>query len=195
MKYFMLIVLFTISTCSNNYKVTDEELNPILRNNIMKYHQSKDEKYLNEAYAKLKENKNYNKNLTSVENSQLIIALLMNLKKYDELENLLEKTKIINEYNRLNTLNIVKYLKIKNTNKEKADSYIEKNIVRINDSLNKKVKDSLIYADYFSMRMFLVGKKNTLKEIDSMQVSNKEYSDIFYDLLKESIDAYPDDHL
>jgi hypothetical protein len=45
------------------------------------------------------------------------------------------------------------------------------------------------------MRMFLVGKKNTLKEIDSMQVSNKEYSDIFYDLLKESIDAYPDDHL
>ena len=84
---------------------------------------------------------------------------------------------------------------IKKNDKEKADSYIEKNINRISDSLNKKEKDSLIYADYFSMRMFLVGKKNTLKEIDSMQVSNKKYSDIFYDLLKESIDAYPDDHL
>ena len=118
----------------------------------------------------------------------------MNLKKYDELGKLLTRASNLNEYNRLNTLNIVRYLKLKNTNKQKANSYIEDNIIRITDSLNMKSKDSLIYADYFSMRMFLVGKEKAIMEIDSMQI-NKEYSDDFYELLKESIKVYPDEHL
>ena len=175
--------------------MSDEDLNSILKNSIIQYHEFKDEKYLNEAFVKLKLNKNYNKQLISNANSQLVITLLFNMKKYDELINLLENTKNINEYNRLITLNIAKYLKFKNIDKQKANLFIKKNITRINDSLNKEVKDSLIYSDYFSMKMFLNGKEITLKEIDSMQTLNKKYSEMFYEILKESIEVYPYEHL
>ena len=66
----------------------------------------------------------------------------------------------------------------------------------IKDTIDKKPNDSLRYADYFSMRMFLVGKKGALKEVDSMKAVNKRYSDVFYDeILKEAIKSYPDEYL
>jgi len=195
MKYFIFLFLLTASTCQEKKQtMSDEELSSLLNNSIIKYHETKEVKILEDAYEELEKNINYKKTELSASNSQLIIALLMNLKKYDELVKLLTRASNLNEYNRLNTLNIVRYLKLKNTNKQKANSYIEDNIIRITDSLNMKSKDSLIYADYFSMRMFLVGKEKAIMEIDSMQI-NKEYSDDFYELLKESIKVYPDEHL
>lgn len=194
-KYLTIISLFTIFTCSNKFKVSDEDLNSILKNSIIQYHEFKDQKHLNEAFVKLKLNKNYNKQLVSDTNSQLVITLLFNMKKYDDIINLLENTKNINEYNRLITLNIAKYLKFKNIDKQKANLFIKKNITRINDSLNKEVKDSLIYLDYFSMKMFISGKETAIKEIDSMQISNETYSNMFYEILKESIEVYPNEHL
>lgn len=195
MKYFIFLFLLTAFTCQEKRQpISDEELSGLLNNSIIKYHETKDQKILDSAYAKLIQNKSYKNSELVTTNLQLSISLLLNMKKYNELEKLLEETKYLNEYNRLNTLNIVRYLKLKNTNKQKANSYIEENIVRITDSLNMKPKDSLIYADYFSMRMFLVGKEKAIKEIDSMQI-NKEYSEGFYKLLKESIKVYPDEHL
>lgn len=195
MKYFIFLFLLTASTCQEKRQtMSEQELSSLLNNSIIKYHETKEVKILEDAYEELEKNINYKKAELSASNSQLIIALLMNLKKYDELEKLLTRASNLNEYNRLNTLNIVRYLKLKTSNKQKANSYIEDNIIRIMDSLNMKPKDSLIYADYFSMRMFLVGKEKTIKEIDSMQI-NKEYSEDFYELLKESIKVYPDEHL
>ncbi|TYA56801.1 hypothetical protein [Formosa maritima] len=196
MKYFTLIFFLTISNCeSKKEMITDDELASILNNSIIKYHQTKEDKYLDSAYFKLKQNKSYNDSELTNPNLQLTITLLMNLKEYDELEKLLTNTKYLNEYNRINTLNITKYMKLKDTDKSKADSYIKDNLTIINDSLNKKPKDSLMYADYFSMRMFLVGKENTLNEIDSMESSQHEYSKVFYKILQESIESFPDEML
>lgn len=195
MKYFIFLFLLTASTCQEKKQpVSNEELSNILSNSIFKYHETKDHQYLDSAYIKLTQNKDYKNSELATANLQLSISLLLNMKKYDELEKMLNKTKNLNEYNRLNTLNIVRYLKLKNVNKQKANSYIEENIARITDSLNTKPKDSLIYADYFSMRMFLVGKEKAIMEIDSMQ-TDKVYSEDFYELLKESIKVYPDEHL
>ncbi len=196
MKYFIFIFILTASTCDTKKEiVSDSDLAGILGNSIIKYQETKDQKYLDTAYVKLNLNENYKKSELMSTNLRLTISLLMNLKKYNELEILLEETKYLNNYDRLNTLNIVKFLKFKDTDKQKANSYIKENISMINDSLNKNPKDTLLYADYFSMRMFLVGKDSTIKEIDSMKLANIEYSDTFYELLKESIKIFPDDHL
>lgn len=191
-----LIFLSALSCINTKEKIDNKELLNILNLNTIQYFETNNQEYLQSAYEKLNQNKDYrNKGLTS-ENSKLVISLLLNLKKYDELEKLLEKDITLNKYNRIITLNTVKYLKYSKENKEKANSYIKENIAMINDSLNKKPQDSLLYGDYFSNRMFLVGKKNVLMEIDSMQKSNKKYSDFFYqEILKESIQNYPDELL
>ncbi|AWI25513.1 hypothetical protein HYN49_06160 [Flavobacterium pallidum] len=120
----------------------------------------------------------------------------MNLNKYDELEKLLIEDENINTYYRKNTLNVVRYLKNFNRDKVKSQSYINENINRITDSIRKSPKDSLLYGDYFAMRMFLNGKAKTLVEIDSMQAVNKKYSEIFYEsILKDAVKEYPDDYL
>lgn len=194
MKYFILIFFLTISNCESKKKgVSDSELMNILNTNIIKYHETQNKKFLDTAYVKLNQNTNYKKFELTNPNLQLSISLLLNMKKYDELKKLLESTKYLNEYNRITILNTVKYLIFKDTDRRKANSFIKNNIKIINDSLNKKPKDSLLYADYFSMRMYLIGKKNTIKEIDSMQASSQEYTQSLYRILKESIENYPNE--
>ncbi|AWG26979.1 hypothetical protein [Flavobacterium kingsejongi] len=107
-------------------------------------------------------------------------------------EDLILKNKTLSKYHRLNTLNIVKFLNTKDQDTKDSNRYLYENIKRINDSINKKPIDSLLYIDYFSMKMFLNGKNKTLIEIDSMQKNNKSYSDVFYEILRENIQVYPE---
>ncbi|WPO78017.1 hypothetical protein [Flavobacterium sp. KACC 22761] len=198
MRIFTIAISFLFFlSCTNQKKdISNQDLNVLLNKSIREYFQTKDKRILNSAYEELKYNKDYVEIGLSGNNSLPIISLLLNLKKYDELEQLLSKNNTINEYNRVNTLNIVKFLKINKKNKREANSYIYENIDRIKDSLKKTPRDSLLYADYFSMKMFLKGKKNALKEIDSMKATNKDYSELFYEgILKESIKNYPDESL
>lgn len=189
-------LLFALSCTNTNKNITNEDLNILINKSSMLYFQTKEKKHLETAYKSLKYNKDFSEKGLSGKNSLPIISLLMNLKKYDELDKLLAENKTINEYNRKNTLNIVRYLNNFEKDRVKSKSYINENIKRINDSIRKAPKDSLLYADYFSMRMFLKGKATTLKEIDSMQTINKKYSEMFYkSILKETIEAYPDENL
>lgn len=189
------ITLF--SSCLNTKEyISNEKLNALISQNFTKYYSTKDKKYLLASYSKLSYNKDFVEQGLVGKNSLPIISLLMNLKKYDELEKLLVSNTTINKYNRINTLNTVRFLKLKSSDKNKANLYIKESIVMIKDTINKTPKDSLLYIDYFSMRMFLVGKNNVLKEIDSMEVANKKYSNIFYkSILKDNIESYPDESL
>jgi len=190
------ILMMLLSCVKTKESITNENLNLLLSQSISKYHATKDKKYLLSAYNKLNKNKDFVEQGLVGKNSFPIISLLFNLKKYDELEKLLLSNNTINRYNRVNTLNTVRFLKFKNSDKNKADFYIKESITLIEDTINKAPKDSLLYADYFSMRLFLVGKKSVLKEIDSMQKVNKKYSNLFYDeILKEAIKEYPDEYL
>jgi len=188
--------LFVLSCVNTKKNITNEELNILLSKTNIQYFQTKEKKYLDLAYEQLKYNKDFREEGLLGKNSLPIISLLLNLKKYNELEKLLIKTKSINEYSRLNTLNTVRYLKFKDKDLPKAKLFIAESLKMIKDTIDKKPNDSLRYADYFSMRMFLVGKKGALKEVDSMKAVNKRYSDIFYDaILRDAIESYPDEYL
>lgn len=189
------IILF--SSCFKKVEsISNENLNILISQNLSKYYLTKDKKYLLDSYSKLPNNKDFIEHGLVGKNSLPIISLLLNLKKYEELERLLISNNTINKYNRINTLNTVRFLKLKKINKIRANDYISESIVMIKDTISKSPKDSLLYIDYFSMRMFLIGKKNVLKEIDSMEVANKKYSNIFYkSILKDNIENYPDEFL
>lgn len=190
-----LLILFS-SCFKTKENISNENLNVLIYQNLSKYNSTKDKKYLLASYYKLSNNKDFVEQGLVGKNSLPIISLLMNLKKYDELEKLLVSNTTINKYNRVNTLNTVRFLKLKNSDKNKANLYIKESIVMIKDTISKAPNDSLLYIDYFSMRIFLVGKKNVLKEIDSMEVTNKKYSNIFYkSILKDNIENYPDEFL
>ncbi|RUT70277.1 hypothetical protein D0817_10685 [Flavobacterium cupreum] len=184
--------MMLFSCVKTKESINNEDLNLFLSQSISKYYATKDQKHLLLAYNKLQYNKDFVENGLVGKNSLPIISLLLSLKKYDELEKLLVNNITINKYNRLNTLNTVRFLKFKSSDRPKAESYIKQSIEMIKDTVNKVPKDSLLYADYFSMRMFLVGKENTLKEIDSMKAVNKNYSEMFYEsILKDNIENYP----
>lgn len=188
----LIITMMLLSCTKTKESVSNDDLNLLLSQSISKYYATKDQKHLLVAYSKLSNNKDFVENGLAGKNSLPIISLLLSLKKYDELEKLLVNNTTINKYNRLNTLNTVRFLKYKSSDRPKADSYVKQSIAMIKDTINKVPKDSLLYADYFSMRMFLVGKENTLKEIDSMKAVNKNYSEMFYEsILKDNLENYP----
>ena len=110
--YISFLILFS---CSNIEKeITNEQLNTLLVESNTKYFETKDKKHLLNVYEQLNLNKDFREEGLSGKNSLSIISLLLNLEKYNELENLLVKNKSINNFNRLNILNTVRFLKNKN---------------------------------------------------------------------------------
>lgn len=194
MKYLTCLPLLVFLTCNKSVKtLSNEEFVSSINNYTYMYHETGNEKYLDSGYALLKLNKDFRANGLSNFNSNTVIALLLNLKKYNKLEMLLKKDTSMIPFNRSKVLNITMYLKLAKRDKAKADTYIKDNITMITDSLKKNPRDSIMYADYFSMRMYLVGKNKTLSEIDSMMSINNEFSTFFYEkILKESIINYPE---
>lgn len=127
MKNVIYLAFILILSCINTKEtINNKDILDILNENITQYFQTNNKTYLQSAYKSLRQNKDYKKYGLTVGNSKLVISLLMNLKKYDELERLLKTSTVLNKYNRLSTLNIVKYLRLKNIDKEKAEFYIKK---------------------------------------------------------------------
>lgn len=194
LKYLICFPLLIFLTCNESEKtISNEALVYSVNKYTYQYHQSGNTKYLDSAYSLLKRNKDYRTKGLSYRNSQTVIALLLNLQKYSELEILLKSDTLMDPYDKFKVLNLTRYLEIAKKDRIKANEFIRNNILMITDSLRRNPKDSILYADYFSMRMFLVGKDKVLSEIDSMMRINNEFSPLFYEkILKESIKNYPD---
>ncbi len=193
-KYF--IFLFVIFSCYKKADISNKELNILLNKNISIYFEKKEITYLKLAYNKLKNNKDFREKGLSGENTMPIISVMLNLKKYVELEKLLTDNKTLNESTKLNLLNSLRYFKHKDKNPLIAKFYINENLKLINKSIHKNPTDSLKYVEYFSTKILLIGKKETLKEIDKMKNINKKFSPLFYDsILKDAILDIPDEYL
>ena len=120
----------------------------------------------------------------------------MYLKKYEELEKLLSKNTTIDETKKGITLNTIKSLNVYKKDKVLAREYIDQNLKTIKERIDQNSKDSLLYVDYFVMKLYKSDRVRTLKEIDSMQQVNKNHSPLFYNaILKDAIKEYPQEYL
>lgn len=193
--YLLLVIILSSSyQCTN--KNDSVKFNEKLKRSLLDYKNSGNIDYLNKAYIVLNENKDFKREGLSKENYKVVIPVLFELKKYDELEELLEKFEEMNSYEKMNYLNIIKGLNINKYDSIQLKSFFNKNINIIKDSINKTPKDSILYLDYFANKMLLNGKNKTIIEIDSMQDYNKNFSNLFYEkMLKQMIVEYPTDRL
>ncbi|MNL74683.1 hypothetical protein D3C87_2003620 [compost metagenome] len=66
----------------------------------------------------------------------------------------------------------------------------------IKNKIDQNPKDSLLYVDYFIMKLYKSDRITALKEVDSMKMINKDFSGLFYKaMLKDAIEDYPDEYL
>jgi len=195
MKYIVYLLLaMCIVSCTTKEDLSDADLNTLTGNAVMEYWKTKDTRPLQKVYDTLKYNKEFREQGLTKNNYVTLYPVFFNLKKFDELDKLLGKDIGINEYTKLNARNIVRFYANRNKNSEKAKSALQDNLHRIKDTLGKSPKDSLLYLDYFTNRRMMAGTEQTLKEIDSMEAVNHNYSELFYDaVLRDVIKSYPDD--
>lgn len=152
--------------------------------------------FLKKAYNELIKNPYYKENGLNYKDRDVVLPILMYSRNYDELEALLTKNTSFSFNEKEISLNMVKSLKIYKKDKNLAKSYIDKNLLMIKELMIKNPKDSTMYGEYFLMKLYNSDRNSVLKQIDSMQKSNKNYSSDFYDnFLKDMIKHYPKEFL
>lgn len=197
MKNIVLIILLFALSCNMNKKANAPQSLKESYKLLNEYNRTKNKKYLKESYKILVSNPNFKENGITNSNRELVMPLLMYLKRYDELENLVLKDISFEKTKKEMFLNTIKSLKAYKTDTILAKSYINNNLVNINERMKLNPKDSLLYVDFFIMRLYKNNDKiTTLKEVDSMQKNNKELTDFFYNhILKDVIEEYPEEYM
>lgn len=194
-RVFPFTVIFQLS-CQGQSNVgeMDGSLNEA-RRLLTEYIIRKDTNALLESYSLLSSNEQFMKEGIAAENYDFVTSLLMYLRKYDELENLIADSDFGVREKAL-TLNLVRSLSIYERDSLAAHRYIKTNIDSIKVKLRADPTDSLLYVDYFIMRMYQVGRDGALSDLDSFKLVNNTFTGEFYEhVLMDVIEEYPDEFL
>lgn len=180
-----IISSIIISSCSKEVKKND-----VFISSLQKYYSTNNRSELQAAYLELKPKINDKEALLNYD-KQSVVSAFMILKKYDELKMLINNQSNI-DYNDKLILNLLDYILEKKSGNIKKE-FIYNNIKLVQDTLVKSPKDSLLYIDYFTMRSILKNNKGINDEIDSMQYTNSNFTDSYYnDILRVAIDEFYD---
>ncbi|WP_374504548.1 hypothetical protein [Flavobacterium sp.] len=196
MKTLILTTILLVASCNKNKNLDNTGSLKTSYKYLSEYRVTKNNKSLQKSYNELNKNAIYKEKGITSENYELVLPVLMYLKKYGELETLLSKSKAIDESKKEITLNTIRSLNTYKKDKDLAKKYIDQNIKSIKERIKQNSKDSLLYVDYFVMKLYKSDRATTLKEIDSMQQVNKNHSLLFYNaILKDAIEEYPQEYL
>jgi hypothetical protein len=190
-----LISCVILVSCNKKDNLNDTNSLKIANQYLTEYYKTKNQKFLEKSYKSLNENTIYKEEGITNDNKELVLPLLMYMKKYDELEKLLQEDTILDKYQKEITSNLIKSLN-NQKDMELSKKYIYKNIDLIQNKITSTPNDSLLYTQYFVMKLYLNGRDKTLQEIDSMKAKNPKYSKAYYDyILRDLIEEYPQELL
>ncbi|KIC01577.1 hypothetical protein [Flavobacterium sp. JRM] len=190
-----LISCVILLSCNKKDNLNDTNSLKIANQYLTEYYKTKNQKFLEKSYKSLNENTIYKEEGITNDNKELVLPLLMYMKKYDELEKLLQEDTILDKYQKEITSNLIKSLN-NQKDMELSKKYIYKNIDLIQNKITSTPNDSLLYTQYFIMKLYLNGRDKTLQEIDSMKAKNPKYSKAYYDyILRDLIEEYPQELL
>ncbi|OUL63584.1 hypothetical protein [Flavobacterium sp. AJR] len=190
-----LISCVILLSCNKKDNLNDTNSLKIANQYLTEYYKTKNQKFLEKSYKSLNENTVYKEEGITNDNKELVLPLLMYMKKYDELEKLLQEDTILDKYQKEITSNLIKSLN-NQKDMELSKKYIYKNIDLIQNKITSTPNDSLLYTQYFIMKLYLNGRDKTLQEIDSMKAKNPKYSKAYYDyILRDLIEEYPQELL
>ena len=185
MKRVMIFVFLSYLVSCKNNDVTNEELNKILSTSLIEYNDTRNKDVLKKSYSFLSRNKDYREEGLQKDFFISATGVMMNLEKYDELENLLKTNHNIDEYTKMKILNDLGFMKFKSKDKKKAKEYLKKNQLMILNKIKRNPKDTLLYSEYFGIRTLLVGKEKSLLEVDSIFSNQSQYREIFKDMIND----------
>lgn len=155
----------------------------------------RDTNALLESYRLLSSNDKFMKEGITEANYDFVTSLLMYLRKYDQLGDLIIASDV-NIREKSLTLNLIRALKVYERDSLAAQRYIQENIDLIKEKLKTNPTDSLLYVDYFIMRTYEVGREGALSDLDSLKLVNQTFSHEFYEhVLRDVIQEYPDEYL
>lgn len=191
----ILIVALLIQVSCHEKKIeSDPDLNKA-NSLLSKYLITGDREYLVRSYDVIKSRKNSDRQVVTKSQFVLVSSILMYLRKYPELKVLVNQNGAFVRDKQL-TLNLIEALQVWPQDSGKALRYIDSNIAQIDKQINDKPTDSLLYVDYFIMRLYRFGRPEVLAELDSFKTKDTIFSSVFHDqVLRDVIEEYPDDFL
>lgn len=192
--YIFLTSLLLLFSCNKKaVKMGPDYLN-VAKKHLNDYVINHDKSDLKLSYAALQKDKQFHEKGLNDENRHTVVSIYMYSGKYKELKKLLIDDITVDKFKKEITTNLLEALT--ENNREQSKLYLKKNISLINEKLIQNPQDSLLYIDYFTMKLYLEGRSEVLKEIDSMKHLNKRFSPDYYDLiLSDMIKDYPDEFL
>lgn len=183
MKTILIItVVLSILSCGNKVQPSYESV----KISYADYVYNDNYESLKTSYKRLTDNEDFKRNGIYTENAPIVIPILTKMEKYDDLLELLEKSKSIDPYLKSYYLNYTNYIKYRCANKNTSNQYITNNLILIKKQILENPNDSILYIDYYATKLHIDELANVLNEIDS--ISPKKFSDDFYTkMLKKSI--------
>jgi hypothetical protein len=188
MKRFLVIAFFLcLLSCQKDNKHLSKA-----NSYFVEYLHTNESAYLDSSYQTLRTAGYFNSKRLNPNNADLISSLLLYMRKYDELENLLKENNNLEEYQKDFTLNLTLALKTYKNDSLQAKDYILENEKMVKNKIAATPNDSILWVSYFAMRIYMVGKQQALQEVDSIKASNEKFSDSFYEnILVDFIEEYP----
>ncbi len=185
----LLILVVGLSSCQDSSKSLPEA-----RKYYLEYLLNNDKTYLDKTYESLKSRGYLEEHGLNEQNRDIVVMLLLQMKKYDELEGLLTANQDMRAFDKNLALNLTRSLAIYPEDSVEAKRLMLENLQLVENEMEANPNDSLLWGSHFTARMYLVGREKALQEIDSLKSVDDRYSDIFYEYtLKELIKEYPDE--
>lgn len=170
--YIVLMLFFSCKSTNNSYE--------LVRKNLTQYFVNNNEAKLKKSYRLLIKNSDFKENGLNKKNIDVVFPILIKMKKYDQLLNLIESSNnVLSPYHKNFHANYIQALKYKCINIKEFNFYINKNLDLIKNEIDKNPKDSIKLFDYLTFKASFVGKKNAIDDLNLFKETNK-FSDFFY---------------
>lgn len=190
----LLVILLLQASCGGKSTKANADLNEANKL-LSEYLVTGNKEYLLESYEVVKSHPGFIHQSMDKPQYELVSSILMHLRKYDELKVLVSRNDSLVR-NKEVALNLIKALQVWPQDSMAAKGYIDENLAMINNQISENPTDSLLYVDYFIMRLYRVGRQEILLDLDSFRVKDTVFSPIFHDhVLRDVIEEYPNDFL
>jgi hypothetical protein len=116
-------------------------------------------------------------------NSSIVFPILIKMKKYDDLFNLISNSKnVLSSYHCQFYSNYLNVLKFKCIDSLKSINYVLQNVDFINSEIKNNPRDSMKIFDYLTFKALFISKKLAVQELDSIRLT-KNFSPMFCDYM------------
>jgi len=170
--YVVLVLFFSCKSTNNSYE--------LIRKNLTQYVVNNKQSKLKKSYGLLMKNIDFKENGLNKKNIDVVFPILIKMKKYEQLLNLIENSNnILSPYHKNFHINYIQALKYKCQDVNEFKFYINKNLDLIKNEIKTNPEDSVKLFDYLTFKATFISKKSAVDDFNLFK-EDKKFSDFFY---------------